>query len=132
MPMSGMEAQGFDLLQRRVSVIATLHNISHDKMGEHARADEAHLKGKAYAPERPNQRYVRTFTMKRDIRTSSPKRGEWWINNFLDHAVWVLKALWQTRYFVGRWWTVDDEVNVRMPSMADEISDDIEERWGRA
>jgi hypothetical protein len=130
---ASIEVQGEEVVQRKVAVVLGLPGLSHDEIGDHARKDAEHFRGKAYPARRPKQQYVRTYQLKSNITTRSVQRGVWQIDSFSSYAVWVIKKGMQNRdYHLERWWTVDDEVEVRAPMLADKVATEIETRWRQA
>ena len=128
MPMSGIEVQGADRVKQMLAIIADVETQVHEGIGEHARQDATEIRAKGYPAPPPNSRYIRTFQLKANIRTFSPKRGEWHTDNFTSYAVWVLKELWQVAIHLGRWWTTEDVVNKNIENLGKNMAAALERK----
>lgn len=68
------------------------------------------LQRKAYPPERPGQKYVRTWRLKLGWLGRRIKPAVWSLENRTPYAGWVVDQRFQAWMHRGRWWIFQDEI----------------------
>lgn len=86
------------------------------------------LKAKAYPPMLPNQKYRRTMKLKNSFGFRKLGPSNYAVTNNREGAKWVIKRGMQNRrYHLGRWWTMEDELQKGLPILRDQLAAEIEE-----
>lgn len=101
--MLSYQWQGIEVATQRISALADLRGLDSELEGA---GDDIAKVARVYPPERPNQRYIRTFTLQRGWRRSPARRTggavEVDVSNPTEYAPDVMGEN-QKPYFVGRW-----------------------------
>jgi len=125
-----MEARGLDALIRRLdkAPVRKEANVALTKSTKavHARLSEY---TQTHPPRRPQQTYIRTFTLKETIRFSIKlfgKDGEGKVFTELDYAPYVMGHDRQTQVFAGRWWTEQSVAEEMAPVVINYFNEALE------
>jgi len=117
-----LEIRGLDALIRRIDQ-APVRKEANVALTKSTKAVHQRLSGytQTYPPRRPQQTYIRTFTLKGSIHylvesLGVPgKSGKGWIYTFLEYAPPVMGHGRQTETFADRWWTEKSVAEEMMP-----------------
>ncbi len=129
------EIRGANRVRNQLRAAASFHAKDTDPIiGKHTKMMSAFFRAKQYPPRLPNQKYVRTYRLRRHFRAQRIKVGAWKIINRARgkrgklYAHWVVKkGLQNETYHLGRWWTVEDESKKEMPKLTKNLSIRLEQ-----
>ena len=115
---------GYNRVRNQLRAMASAHTKETDPViGKHAKTQSAMLRQKPYPAMLPNQKYVRTFELKRKFRARKRAPGQWEVNNKRKGAARVIKKGMQNKaYHLGRWWTIEDTLAETMPTLTENLS----------
>lgn len=113
------DVKGYNRVQNMLRALASAHpNVTDPIIGKHVKQQAKDLRGKPYPPMLPNQKYKRTGILGKRFRAQHRGKGQWAVINRVPYAVWVIKKGMQNRkYHLGRWWTLEDEMDASMPEL---------------
>ena len=96
------------------------------------------LQGKAYPPERPNQRYVRTGNLARSwtskilsSQATSKALKFLVLLNRATYARYVVDKARQAWMHRGRWWTAQDALDENRQALVDNVADRYQGIWNK-
>ena len=119
-----VEFRGVNRVRNQLRALASaVPDVTDPVVEKHAKTMAAFLRRKQYPPRRPNQKYKRTGELGRRFRAQRRGRESWAVINRAKrkgqyYAVWVIKKGMQNRQFhLGRWWTLEDEMQKSMPRL---------------
>lgn len=120
---------GLNRVRNQLRAAASFYKQEADPLiGKHAKSESARMRDKAYPPRLPNQKYIRTYELKRKYRAQHKGAGVWAVINRRKGAVWVIKKGMQNRkYHAGRWYTLEDELNKNVPKLTKNLSAHLEQ-----
>lgn len=123
------EVRGINRVRNQLRAAASFHpNESNEVVERHTKAMAAMFRNKPYPARLPNQKYVRTFELRRRFRAMRAKAAHWRVINRTPYAVWVVKKGFQNiKYHAWRWWTIDDESEKTMPELTRKLSARLEQ-----
>lgn len=104
-----MEIRGLDALLRRLDK-APVRKFANEALEKSTKAVHRRLSSytQTYPPRRPQQKYIRTFALKDDIKFAIKPfgaSGEGRVYTGIEYAPRVMGHASQGRIFAGRWWT---------------------------
>ena len=119
-----VEIRGTNRVRNQLRAAASAHTKHTDPViGKHAKKQSAMMRALAYPAKLPNQKYVRTFELKRRYRAQKRASAQWAVINRTKYAVWVIKKGMQNRkYHLGRWYTLEDKMAETMPTLTKNLS----------
>ena len=125
-----MEIRGLDALIRRIDK-APVRKFANDALTDSTKAVHERLSEytQSRPPRRPQQTYIRTFTLKDSIQfTIKPfgTSGEGKVHTALDYAPYVMGHDSQTHIFAGRWWTEKSVAEEMRPIVINFFSDALD------
>ena len=95
---------------------------------KYARWQADKLRAKPYPPMLPNQKYQRTMKLKNSFGFRKLGASNYAVTNDRKGAKWVIKKGMQNqRYHLGRWWTMEDELEKGLPILRDQLVAEVEE-----
>ncbi len=124
-----VELRGTNRVANQLRAMASAHPDKTDPIiGKHAKWQSRQLRRKRYPPELPGQKYIRTGNLGRRFRARRVKKGVHIVMNRQSYAVWVVKkGMQNTKYHLGRWWTIDDEVQKNAPTLTKKLAAMLED-----
>jgi hypothetical protein len=118
-----VEVRGFDRVDRQLKAIAgQAKTVTLDTVEEWVKRQRDRLEARRYPPERPGQRYVRTFKFRDSWRTERSTETRWIIRNLQDYSEYVAQQGEQAWMHIGRWWTVEAVVQEDLPELMTALS----------
>ena len=120
---------GVNRVRNQLRAAASFHaDVTDPIIEKHTKSESKRLRSKAYPPKLPNQKYIRTFTLKRRFRAQRYGTAKWAVVNRTPYAVWVIKKGMQNRKLhLNRWWTLEDTLQENTPELTKKLSTGLEE-----
>ena len=133
-----VELRGYNRVNNQLRALASAHtDVTDPVIEKHTKALSAMFRGKPYPNKLPNQKYQRTYNLRRGFRAQNRGKGKWAVINRAKrrgryYALWVIKKGFQNRkYHLGRWWTIEDESQKTMPTLTRNLSLALEQLMER-
>ena len=125
-----IEVRGLDALIRRLDK-APVRKFANEALTDSVKAVHKRLSEytQTKPPRRPQQTYIRTFTLRDSIQFSVKPfgaSGEGRVYTALDYAPYVMGHDSQTHIFAGRWWTEQSVAEEMLPVMINFFSEALD------
>ena len=124
------EIKGYNRIRNGLRRLVADHPKEADKAIEKFnRRQVRRLRSKRYPAKRPNQKYKRTFQLRRGWRTRQVRTGEHEIRNVMSYAPYVVgqKQAWMHK---DRWWVAKDVVEEETPTLVRDLTAVYTKMWG--
>ena len=114
---------GYNRVKNQLRAAASAFSKETDPVMKRFVEDEAlRMMDKPYPPKRPKQKYKRTFRLKRSFSFDYVRPGVWTVTNRVPYSYRVINKGTQGYYFVGRWWTLQDEMRENRLALSNELT----------
>ena len=113
-----VEVREFDRIGREITDLANkTKSATLDVVDEWVKRQRDRLQQKPYPPERPGQRYVRTFQLRDSWRQERQAESRWLITDLMSYSSYVVQRGEQAWMHEGRWWTAEETIEDDFPNL---------------